>query len=67
MANLTEEVKKLVDDGILHIFDSEWICKLKPEDQLAAAMKCISGTRLEMYRKDTSDRSTISHGVKSYE
>lgn len=40
---LIREVQELLDCNSLHLFDAEWIVRLKPESQLAAANKCIHG------------------------
>ncbi len=40
---LIPEVRALLNEGKLHEFDAEWIQRLKPESQLAAAMKCVNG------------------------
>lgn len=38
---LTEEITELVKTGQLHEFDADWICRLLPGDQMAAAVKCM--------------------------
>lgn len=40
-AGLIEELLPLVESGELHLFDAEWICRLTPAEQVAAAEKCM--------------------------
>lgn len=61
---LIPEVMDLYLSGALHLCDAEYVARLKPGSQLAAALKWINGTPMKMFLSDrqTSERSTISHG-----
>lgn len=37
-------IKEVDELPMLHQFDKEWICKLPPDKQMAAALKCIDLT-----------------------
>ena len=41
---LTPEVRELVETGKLHEFDGIWIAGVAPENQIAAAEKCMNGS-----------------------
>lgn len=54
-SKLCDEVQALVDSGDLHPFDAEWIGRLPPDKQVAAAEKTIrnfglTGTALDSPR-----------------
>ena len=60
---LTPEVQALIDSGKLHQFDGEWICRLRPESQMAAARKCIHGTcDILTPVPDRFTKTAINHG-----
>lgn len=57
MRNLIPEVAEFFRIGRLNEFDAEWIARLKPESQLAAAKKCMAAN--PTFTPDRYDRSTI--------
>lgn len=48
----TPEILKLVASGKLHEFDAEWIGRLPPQNQLAAARKCMRNFGMTPARED---------------
>lgn len=60
---LIPEVAELVRAGLLHPYDSEWIGRLKPESQLAAAEKCQRPN--PSFAATSYAKSKVSHGTPS--
>lgn len=57
---LVPAVAELVRLGKLSEMDSEWIGRLRPDSQLAAAKKCMRPNLMMIAMRH--ERSTISHG-----
>lgn len=53
------EVAKLLRAGRLNPIDADWIGRLKPESQLAAAQKCMNPD--PTFTADRYDKSTIGN------
>ncbi len=58
---LTAAVAALLARGTLHPFDAEWIARLKPSMQLAAARKVTKDEPIT-FSETRYERSVISHG-----
>lgn len=58
---LIPSVERLVRERKLHPFDGEWISRLRPASQLAAAKKCMRPTFTLL--SECIERSTITHGT----
>ncbi len=56
-------VVELVNLGLLHPTDAEWIGRLKPESQLASALKC--GRPSPTFAIQGDAKSSITHGHPS--
>lgn len=60
MSVLVPAVAELVRLGKLCEFDADWIGRLRPDSQLAAARKCMRPNVMMIAMRH--ERSTISHG-----
>lgn len=49
---MTPEVEELVKSGKLHEFDAQWIMWLQPDQQMAAALKCMRNFNVTMTAED---------------
>jgi hypothetical protein len=56
---LIPEVLELFRTGKLHPTDADWIGRLKPESQAAAARKCMNGNPSF---SESMPKSSITHG-----
>jgi len=59
---LIPEVLQLFHEGVIHLFDAEWIGRLKPESQLKAAVKCMAANPTF---GESRPKSSITHGSPS--
>lgn len=57
---LVPAVAAMLEAGILHPFDAEWVGRLRPDSQLAAAKKMVRPNFTMVAMRH--ERSTISHG-----
>lgn len=60
---LIPEVVSLLNSGRLNPIDGEWISRLKPESQLAAAEKCQRPN--PTFAATSYAKSKVSHGAPS--
>lgn len=59
------EVVELLQAGRLNEFDAEWIARLRPEAQLAAAKKCMAKNPTFEFRQN--DRSKIGNHARGFQ
>ena len=60
---LIPAVAELLRTGSLHPYDAEWVGRLKPESQLAAAQRCMKPN--PTFDAAAVAKSGISHGHRS--
>lgn len=61
LRRLIPAVMDLYLSGCLHLYDAEYVARLKPASQLSAARKCLKAN-FTMVTGHAPVRSVISHG-----